>query len=186
VQANTETTITSTIWGNQTRGFSFDVFSGLDLGPVFDPARRGESLAHQQQRRSAFNQPPGDTYALSDRSPAIKNGDDSAVLDPHQLDLIGRSRVFGRRVDLGAYEHVYADGDGDEVPDGCNCADIDGCECHSDLDGSSFVDLEDLLIRLINYGRAPVKQNEDDVEGDGAVDRDDLRLLLANLQLACE
>ncbi len=62
----------------------------------------------------------GGDFRVDDCSPCVNAGDPAFVPDPGELDLDGGARVFGPRVDIGAYERVYADANGDGRPDGCH------------------------------------------------------------------
>jgi len=105
-----------------------------------------------------------DNLELQPGSPCINAGDPSFVAQEDEKDSRGNPRVQGRRVDMGAFETPWAQGD----------ADFD-----------SDVDLADFLAFAKCFGGAGEPAPDDcrafDLDGDGDVDLADLLILQAIL-----
>lgn len=114
-------------------------------------------------------------YSLDPCSPCVNAGD-PAFDGAGELDLAGAARVFAARVDVGAYEAVYADGNANGVPD--------ACECPADLDHDGAVGLQDLANLLANFGTAGSGLSGD-IDADLDVDLQDLAFLLAVFGTNC-
>ena len=83
-------------------------------------------------------------YHLLPGSPCIDTGDPNYVADPNETDLDGNPRITNGRIDMGAYEYLPEDSDGDGIPD-----DEDNCRLtfnpgQSDIDGDGAGDLCDV------------------------------------------
>jgi hypothetical protein len=109
-----------------------------------------------------FRNPVARDFRLSAGSPGINSGDAAFVPVAGEVDLDGRSRVLGGRVDRGAYEFAAVHGDGD--------ADGDG-----DVDMADFAHFQ--LCVTGNSGAAVAFECRDvDFNADGWVNGDDLLL----------
>ena len=120
----------------------------------------------------------GGDYRLRDCSACVHAGDPSFVSEPGELDLGGVARVFAGRVDIGAYELVYADCNGNGIPN--------SCECIGDLNGDCGIGLQDLANLLAHFGSSgAVTYAEGDLDGDRDVDLQDLATLLSRFGTIC-
>lgn len=116
-------------------------------------------------------------YSLRPCSPCIHAGN-PAFAGAGELDVTGAARVFSGRVDIGAYELVYADCDNDGIPNACECA--------GDLNGDCDVSLQDLANLLANFGQtAGSTYEQGDLDADGDVDLQDLATLLSRFGADC-
>ena len=109
------------LWENSSSSFSMDLhFPYLDkrldfsysliedgLGDV--GVLKPWTLVHDPP---AFRDPDNEEYHLKDISPCRDAGDpDTLGLDLPATDLSGNQRLIGERIDMGAYEYIYALGE---------------------------------------------------------------------------
>lgn len=122
------------------------------------------------------NDDAGD-YSLRPCSPCIHAGN-PAFVGTGEFDVGGAARVFNGRVDVGAYELVYADCNANGIPN--------QCECIGDLNGDCGVSLQDLANLLSNFGSIGGTTHEQgDLDADGDVDLQDLATLLSSFGTDC-
>jgi serine protease len=116
-------------------------------------------------------------YALRPCSPCVHAGN-PAFTGTGEFDVTGAARVFNGRVDIGAYELVYADCNGNGIPN--------ACECTGDLNGDCDVSLQDLANLLANFGNTSgATYEQGDLDADGDVDLQDLATLLSRFGAVC-
>ncbi|MBI5863478.1 MAG: hypothetical protein HZB38_02990 [Planctomycetes bacterium] len=124
-----------------------------------------------------FRNDDGGDYRLTDCSPCVQAGDPAAT-GAGETDVDAEPRVFAGRIDMGAHELIFADCDGDGIPN--------SCDCPGDLNGDCTISLQDLANLLANFGSsgsATVEQG--DLDGDADVDLQDLATLLSRFGAAC-
>lgn len=63
----------------------------------------------------------GGDFRLQACSPSVNAGDPGFVAAPEEFDADGAQRVYGQRVDMGAYELAFVDSNDNGVPDACEC-----------------------------------------------------------------
>lgn len=83
-------------------------YSDLKSGPASAHAEPGTTLTWGQGNINAdplFTQPAKAIYRLSADSPCVDAGHPDHVPSPGAVDLDGHRRLFGRTVDMGAYEY---------------------------------------------------------------------------------
>ncbi|MHC4676722.1 MAG: right-handed parallel beta-helix repeat-containing protein, partial [Planctomycetota bacterium] len=93
-----------------------------------------------------FVDPNASDHHLSEDSPCIDAGDPNYVAGPDETDLDGNPRVFGERIDMGAYEFTILN----TVPVSCIVGGDraieagSGCEAQVTLDGSCSSDADSM------------------------------------------
>lgn len=122
------------------------------------------------------NDDSGD-FSIRPCSPCVHAGN-PAFAGAGEFDVSGAARLFNGRVDIGGYELVYADCNGNGIPN--------ACECIGDLNGDCDISLQDLANLLANFG-APggVSYEDGDLDADNDVDLQDLATLLSSFGADC-
>lgn len=187
ITANSSLTIANSIvWGNSDDSPSILVGADPDLAVIFGnlaslltirsstieggPAgvavARGNSLDYGIGNLDAdpqFVDAPAGNHTLSEASPALNAGDDSALPADFTADLAGNPRVSGPFVDMGAYE-------------------FQGSPCTADLTGDGLLSFSDIVLWLQAFNaQGPAA----DFNNDGVISFSDLQAFLVAFNAGC-
>ncbi|CAE7746811.1 unnamed protein product [Symbiodinium necroappetens] len=132
-----------------------DEISGMGVAIVKDSVVQGGFMGMGViENDPLFVDPMTADFRLASASPALDEGDNTAVPGGALTDLDGNPRVVGGIVDLGAYEFQGA------------------TVCAGDCDNSGAVDFNDLVSMLFEFGN--MSDARCDADSSGSVDFNDL------------
>jgi hypothetical protein len=180
VWANTETTLPNVkIASGATLSVGSSVLQGGQAAVMIDNATLTWGAGNLSSDPQFVDLVAGD-YRLQPCSSAVNSGDPVYAPVAGETSADGGPRIFGDRVDMGAYELVYADANDNGVPDECETP------CPGDTNADGRVDLVDLATLLTHFGTPSGATLADgDLDADGDVDLVDLATLLVHFGSQC-